>query len=249
MKFYVLASGSKGNCSLIVSNDTVIMLDCGCSKKYILDSLKSVGYDVSDIDALLLTHSHTDHIRSIEAFQNLPIYASFEVMNRRDEMEVVPYQEFNIKDIRVMPIALSHDTESCIGYVFNDGKETLVYVTDTGYVSEKNISYIMDADYYIFESNHDIPMLMATRRPQFLKARIISNYGHLCNEEAAQILSRCIGKNTKEIVLAHISEEANTQDMAYNSLLHELHLIQYPVQNLKIYAAGQYQIIKGGDLK
>ena len=247
MKFYVLASGSKGNCSLIVSNNTVIMLDCGCSKKYIQDSLKSVGYDVTNISALLLTHSHTDHIRSVDAFSSIPVYASFEVKNRRDETEVVPYQEFIIQDIRIMPIALSHDTESCVGYVFSDGNETLVYVTDTGYVSEKNIEYIMNADYYIFESNHDIPMLMATRRPQFLKARIISNYGHLCNEEAAQILTRCIGNKTKEIVLAHISEEANTQNMAYNSLLHELHLIQYPVQNLKIYAAGQYQIIKGGN--
>ena len=247
MKYYVLASGSKGNCSLIVSNETIIMLDCGCSKKYINDSLKELNYTLDDIDALLLTHSHADHIRSVDVFTQIPVYASFELLNRRDEIEVVPYQSFQIKDVNITPIALSHDTESTVGYIFDDGSERLVYVTDTGYVSEKNIEYLLNADYYIFESNHDIPTLMATRRPQFLKARIISNYGHLCNEEAAQILSRCIGANTKEIVLAHISQEANTQEMALNSLLHELHFIQYPVSKLKIYAAGQYEIIRGGN--
>lgn len=247
MKYYVLASGSKGNCSLIVSNETIIMLDCGCSKKYINDSLKELNYTLDNIDALLLTHSHTDHIRSVDVFTQIPVYASFELLNRRDEIEVVPYQSFQIKDMNITPIALSHDTESTVGYIFDDGSERLVYVTDTGYVSEKNIEYLLNADYYIFESNHDIPTLMATRRPQFLKARIISNYGHLCNEEAAQILSRCIGTNTKEIVLAHISQEANTQEMALNSLLHELHFIQYPVNTLKIYAAGQYEIIRGGN--
>lgn len=247
MQYFVLASGSKGNCSVIVSNETVIMLDCGCTKKYILDSLKQIGYSLEDVDALLLTHAHTDHIRSVELFQELPLYASFEVKQRRDEIAVVPYQDFMLKDIRITPIALSHDTESTVGYIFDDGKERLVYVTDTGYVSERNLAYIKDAEYYIFESNHDIPTLMATRRPQFLKARIISNYGHLCNEEAAQILSRVIGKRTKEIVLAHISQEANTQKMAYDCLLQELHEVQYPVEQLKIYAAGQYEIIKGGN--
>lgn len=247
MKYYVLASGSKGNCSLIVSRNTVIMLDCGCTKKYIYDNLAKLQYRLDDIDALLLTHSHTDHIRSVDAFTQIPLYASFEVMNCRNEIDVIPYQSFQIKDVRVTPIALSHDTESTVGYIFDDGDERLVYVTDTGYVSEKNIEYIINADYYIFESNHDIPTLMATKRPQFLKARIISNYGHLCNEEAAQILSRCIGDKTKEIVLAHISEEANTPEMALNSLLHELHFIQFPVHALKLYAAAQFEIIEGGN--
>ena len=247
MKFYVLASGSKGNCSVVVSKDTVLMIDCGCSKKYMQDSLKSIGYTLDDITSLLLTHAHTDHIRSVDALSNIPVYASFEVLNRRNEMDVVPYETFTIQDIQVTPLALSHDTDSTVGYVFDDGDERLVYITDTGYVSERNVEYIGNADYYIFESNHDIPMLMATRRPQFLKARIISNYGHLCNEESAQILSRCIGSKTKEIVLAHLSEEANTPNMAYNCLMHELSLIQFPVKNLKIYAAKQFEIIRGGN--
>ena len=247
MKFYVLASGSKGNCCVIESNDTVLMIDCGCSKKYIQDSLKSIGLSTENLTALLLTHAHTDHIRSVDGLANIPVYASFEVLNRRNEVDVVPYEPFEIQGIQITPLALSHDSESTVGYVFDDGIERLVYVTDTGYVSERNIEYILNANYYIFESNHDIPMLMATRRPQFLKARIISNYGHLCNEESAQILSRCIGSNTKEIVLAHLSEEANTPSIAYNCLMQELSLIQFPVGNLKVYAAKQFEIIKGGN--
>lgn len=249
MEYYVLASGSKGNCSLVVSKDTKILIDCGCSKKYIRESLMKIGYTIEQLDALLLTHSHSDHIRSVEMFADVPVYAPFEVMNRRDEIDVVPYQSFQIGTFTICPLPLSHDAGPTVGYVFKDEHEKLVYVTDTGYFNEQNISYVENANYYIFESNHDIPTLMATNRPQFLKARILSNYGHLCNEDAAAILSRIMGENTTEVVLAHISQEANTQKLAYDCFVQELHLVGFPIQQLKIHAAGQFELYYGGQVK
>lgn len=225
------------------------MIDCGCSKKYIRDCMAEIGYSMDQLDALLLTHSHTDHVRSVDLFADIPVYAPFEVFNRKDEIDVVPYQRFQIGQFFICPLPLSHDAGPTVGYVIEDSQEKLVYVTDTGYFNEHNIPYVENANYYIFESNHDIPTLMATSRPQFLKARILSNYGHLCNEDASAILSRIIGERTTEVILAHISQEANTRKMAFDCFVQELHLIGFPLKQIKIHAAGQYEMYHGGRKK
>ena len=246
MKYHVLASGSKGNCALIKSDDCCIMIDCGCTKKYILEKLQELGMTVNDIDALLLTHEHIDHIRSISSFETLDVYCPFELKERRGESIITPYVSFNIKGLNILPIALSHDTKDTVGFIIEDDEQKLVYVTDTGYISDKNIEYMKDSDYYIIECNHDIATLFATNRPQYLKARIISNYGHLCNEDCAEALCQCVSNRTKEIVLAHISQEGNTTDLAYNTVVETLSSIGINTSNLKITAATQFGLINGG---
>ena len=119
-------------------------------------------------------------------------------------------------------------------------------MTDTGYVSEKNIDYMKDADYYVIESNYDIPLLMATSRPHYLKARIMSDYGHLCNDDCADVLCQCVSERTKEIILAHISQEANTMELAYEVIIEQLSLINFPVNERTIKALNQYEIFIGG---
>lgn len=123
----------------------------------------------------------------------------------------------------------------------------MVYVTDTGYIKKEVKDYIRDADYYVFESNHDIEMLMQTSRPVYVKQRIINDYGHLCNEDSANILSEVISEETtKEIVLAHISQEGNTRDMALRTLqqtfdkkqIHREHMRLYPADQFSIYVSG-----------
>ena len=246
MQYYILASGSKGNCAIIKTTKSCIMIDCGCTKKYLIDALDKIDMNLSDIDAIVLTHEHSDHIRSINMFNKHPVYCPFELKEKRGEILVTPYEEFTIEDVNVLPIALSHDTKHTVGYIFSDDKDKLVFVTDTGYISERNIDYMKDANYYIIESNHDISMLMSTTRPHYLKARIMSDYGHLCNDDCGEVLCQCVSEKTEEIVLAHISEEANTKELAYNTVVDLLSQINYPLNRTRIKAMGQFEIYVGG---
>ena len=159
-----------------------------------------------------------------------------------------PLQEFHVKSLTVTPIALSHDALNTTGYIFDNGSEKLVYVTDTGYVNQRYYPLMNNADYIIMESNHDVEMLMHTHRPQFLKQRICSDQGHLCNEDCAAVLCDIVGRNTKMIVLAHLSQEANTRQRALyissRMLLEEKKSVLN--RNLIAAAAGQYEMIRKG---
>lgn len=242
MEFYVLASGSKGNCSVISSKGTRIIIDCGPSVSYLKNAFNTIGIDYRQCDGILITHSHTDHIKSISMFSFLPVYAAFPILSLPNEKIINPYQPFKIGCLTILPLVLSHDCDICIGYVIHDGEETLVQITDTGYISKTNFDLIKKADYYIFESNHDPEMLMATDRPDFLKKRILSDSGHMSNEYASEILSRAMSDNTKQIVLAHISQEANDYDLAaytLKNLLIKRHLYR---SDLRIVSARQNEI-------
>ena len=220
MKFYVFESGSKGNSTLITSNDRYIMIDNGLSIKKTKQKLKEANITIENVEALLLTHSHTDHIAGINAFSDEIIYSTkFTYKMTRVEHQLVPFKEYEIAGFKITCIPTSHDSQGSCGFIIKDDNETLVYITDTGYIYERVVDMIMDATYYIFESNHNVRMLMNTNRPQTLKKRIMGDYGHLSNEDSANYLCDVIGNNTKEIVLAHLSEEANSPDQAMIDLI------------------------------
>ncbi len=245
MKYYVLESGSKGNCTVIKGAETVLVIDCGGTKRYLQKKLNETDTELDSVDALLITHEHSDHIRQIKMFSNVDIFSPCKLPDL-EYTKVVPYQSFTVGEFSIMPIALSHDVRDVVGYVISDGRETLVSVTDTGYVSHVNEDYIKNAEYYIFESNYDPGMLMGSDRPTYLKVRIISDSGHMGNEDSARVLARVIGERTREIVLAHISEECNTEEMALNTLKkvfaeHEIDSSRY-----RITAARQREMCKGG---
>ncbi|MGN1344831.1 MAG: MBL fold metallo-hydrolase [Traorella sp.] len=239
MKFYLLASGSKGNCCVIENHDTKIVIDCGGTQKYLKEAFKKINCNINDLDGVLLTHSHQDHIASLKLFHHLPIYSQdalevdFQILIEEDEC-------FQINSLRIESIRLSHD-EKCLGFIIQDEKEKLVYITDTGYLKEQYYEKIYGADYYIFESNHDLKMLIQSRRPQYVKNRIRSDYGHLCNEDCARYLKKCVNDNTKQVVLAHISQEANTKELAYSTTRQALD------DHIEVIAAGQFEIIEGGN--
>ena len=160
----------------------------------------------------------------------------------REQKVVEPFETFWVKDIKVQVLPLSHDAEHTIGFVLEADGEKLVYVTDTGYVRNDVKERICNADYYVFESNHDVEMLMQTSRPIYIKQRIINDYGHLNNEDCAQILQEVIGDRTREIVLAHISQEGNTRAQAYQVLEHELSRHGFLRDDLRLYPAEQFGI-------
>ena len=244
MKFIILASGSKGNSTLIISEkEELLLIDAGISYKEIKDKIGRYGYDINDIKHVLITHEHDDHIKSINSFSAAKIYSLKDVNVANVSLE--KFEETNINGFNVIALPLSHDVKCC-GYVVSDNEEKLVYMTDTGYVNYKNIKYITNADYYIFESNHNIPMLMETKRPFFIKSRILGDEGHLSNEVASDTLCDIIGDNTKQIYLAHISQEANTKETAINTLYSKAKESDINLENIFINAADQNIELTGG---
>ena len=244
MKFALLASGSRGNCCIIKHQDAQILIDCGTTRKYLHSCFAKLQYDYQQADALLVTHNHSDHISQIKLFQDHKKYGP-EAIEEQEIQIVSPYEEFDVGSIHVQVLPMSHDV-SCVGYVLHAGDEKLVYITDTGYIKAEVKPYIENADYYIFESNHDIELLMQTNRPVYVKQRIINDCGHLCNDESATILAQIIGDKTKEIVLAHISQEGNTRALALETLQACLQAHGIDSSRFKLHAAGQFEIYLGG---
>ena len=245
MKFAVLASGSKGNCCLIKHKDTSIVIDCGSTKRYLKSCFEQIEYDPTQSDAILITHTHTDHVSQMKMFNDIQTYATQDIPT--DHLHGIrPYETLEIKDLHITVLPMSHDCEGTVGYVIESEDEKMVYVTDTGYIKEEVKSYITDADYYVFESNHDIEMLMQTNRPVYVKQRIINDYGHLCNDDSAEILSNVISQKTKEIVLAHISQEGNTRELALQTLVSHLDKKKICHDHMNLYPADQFSIYIGG---
>lgn len=244
MEFHVLASGSKGNATFVYEDGCGILIDCGITRKQLLYKLEQLGFNDSDITYVFLTHDHYDHNKNIHIFDTDKIFSAKKNIENLDEYHtLIPYthRQFGVFD--VLTLKTSHDASDPIGFVISTD-EQLLYMTDTGYVSQKNRQYMKNLDYYIIESNHDIEMLMATKRPMFLKNRILNDVGHLNNEYSAQLMSEMIGENTKEIILAHLSQEANTKEKAietYKQVFKE-HNIQ--IDQIKV--ASQVDVISGG---
>ena len=222
LRYVLLGSGSNGNCCIIESNNTVIAIDFGLGIKEIKERASKVGYEIDEVNALFITHNHTDHIRSIKYFPIEKIYATASTLVGYEPNVVEPFNTIYVGDLKITPIPTSHDAPNSVGYIVESNNEKLVYMTDTGYVNKKFFSYLKDADHYVFESNHDETMLLRCKYPYFLKKRIISDSGHLSNTDCAEILSELICDKTKSIVLAHLSDDNNTYEKAYETLLKKI---------------------------
>ncbi|NCB34374.1 MAG: MBL fold metallo-hydrolase, partial [Erysipelotrichia bacterium] len=224
-----------------------LMIDCGTTKSYLMKCFDALGLSKEDLDAVLITHGHTDHISQIRQFKKTPVYSPIPISDL-DVIPVMPEQKFQLQHMTVTPLAMSHDAPDTVGYILETWQEKLVYITDTGYIKDRYLPLMRGADYIILESNHDVEMLMETSRPQFLKMRIASDSGHLCNEDASAVLQNIVTEKTKRIILAHISQEANTQQQALDTAVSALREKSGQLNpGLVISAAGQYEILKGGD--
>lgn len=241
MKVSVLSSGSKGNCTYVETKKYKILIDIGTSSLYVEKSLKSIGVDPSDIDIILVTHSHIDHVGGIKVFSkkyNPKIYISNEIMEeaKLNLTNIQPENEINVnEDIKIKSIRLSHDVKDIRGYIIEEDNSSMVYITDTGYISEKNFREIQNKNLYVFESNHDIEKLMNNSNyPHHVKIRILSDKGHLSNKDSAYYLTKLIGDKTKQIILAHLSEQNNTESLALSTLQQALSKKNIKFNNITI---------------
>jgi phosphoribosyl 1,2-cyclic phosphodiesterase len=246
MKIVVIQSGSKGNATLVIDQGRVLLIDMGVGLRVLKEALEKENLNMMSINAMLLTHEHWDHTTGIRYLPPLPIYCTKETWGSPNVMEVLPYEKFSIEHFQITPIKTSHDVKNPLGFVIENDKEKLVYITDTGKIIKKSIEKMKNADYYVIESNHDPEMLMATNRPMMLKRRILSTKGHLSNEQSAAYMCECIGERTKQIILAHLSEEANAPDVALETYKKVLENAKISAKNLEILCANQRYPVIGG---
>ncbi len=187
MRVDLLCSGSKGNSCLVTSGDARLLIDCGSTKRYLTQALAQVDVRVEDLLAVLITHSHSDHISQLKLVKDVPLFSCCELKEGVRKHRIMPGDWFILGPFRITVIALSHDAPGgCVGYKIDDGTSTLVYVTDTGFVPNAARDVLAGADAYVFESNHDVEKLMATNRPMYLKQRILSASGHLNNADSGR---------------------------------------------------------------
>lgn len=254
MKILQIASGSKGNSTYIESGNTKILIDCGISKKRIHESLSEYNHNIEDLDAILITHEHTDHTSGIIPLfnaTNAKFYmteGTYSNLNQKtrdairyvDRLEFINNQQiFKIGDLIIETIQIFHDAIDPVGFIIRDNKTKLVYITDTGYIHKAYVPRLMDANIYIMESNHDPEILMNSNRPYETKMRILSDHGHLSNEDSAYIMSELLGPNTKYVLLAHISEECNLEEIALDTYKKVFNKTNKSLQNAKLICCSQ----------
>ena len=245
MRVCVLASGSKGNVSFVETANHKILLDMGTNLRYISSHLEALGVSLSDIDTIIISHIHTDHIGALENYikkYHGNVYMTPGMIQelsedspiRSYENLVIFDDDIYLDDIRVNVIKTSHDTKDSRGYVINEGLNSVVYLTDTGYLKQKYFNILRNRTVYLFESNHDVDKLRHGKYPYHLQQRILSDEGHLSNKDSAYYLSNFIGDKTTNVILAHLSEENNTEEMAYETLIKDLKKHNKTVNKIEI---------------
>ena len=224
MKFCNLASGSKSNCTIVSSDNVTLMIDDGLNIRDLTQRAISANIDLNSISAILVTHEHSDHIKGIAPLvkkYSIPIYCHRESAYGLDEY-ASPYLvdrdmdlPFEIGDIQITPFRLPHDSNYNLGYKLSDGKHTISIATDLGCMNESVLSNLAESDLVMLESNHDIDMLRQGSYPFMLKQRILGKNGHLSNDECAQSIATLAKYGTKHFVLAHLSQDNNTPELAF----------------------------------
>ncbi len=219
-----LGSGSKGNCVLISNGKNNLLIDAGLNFRTVYKKLTMLGLSIADIDAVFITHEHDDHIKGVaELGTVLPIYSHPDTLEYIAKKYPVPLknlmdieeQELSIGTLDILPFRISHDALHPYGYRICDCDSKFTYMTDTGYISKGMFSIASGSDIVMLESNHDTELLKKGKYPEFLKRRILSDVGHLSNEESALTIYDLVCKGAKKIMLAHISEQNNLPELAY----------------------------------
>ena len=245
MFFDIINSGSKGNATVVFTKEATILIDVGISASIIKEELNKFNKTLNDIDFVLLTHNHTDHIKCVKAFSPKKIYALEGTMPGSLSNILIENKPIKLKDVVVTPFSTSHDAINPCGYIIESENEKLVYMTDTGVYLSNDL--VKNPTYLIIESNHDIQKLLHTNRPMELIQRIMSDYGHLCNEDSAFAAIEIIGDSTKEIVLAHLSEEANTPELALEAYKKVFKYAGVDINKYQVRCANQHIPLIGGN--
>lgn len=260
LNFCILASGSSGNCSVLWTDKSAVLIDCGCSARYIVDSLATLGIKPSDLSAVVITHAHIDHISAsglnFLLKNNIPIHLHEDTLedvfekygNKADECYTVTFNDsFKIKDIEINPFDVYHKDGKIfrtLGFSFSSfvqgRKYKIGYMTDTGKVCKNIINSLADSNILVIESNYDREMLNSSFRPYENKRWVLSEWGHLSNEDAAQAIAeiKMISKaadSLKYVFLAHLSRHHNDARLALQ--VSKEMLLSQNIDDVRLFAA------------
>lgn len=231
MQFSLLASGSSGNCLLVVDGDTRVLIDAGISCKQITTRLRGLGVEPASLSALCLTHDHTDHIGGLAVLSRrlpLPVYATEGTSTAAEcKLELTALQwnlfaagnPFQIGSLVFEPFAVPHDAGDPVGFVVHNGTRRLGIATDLGHVPAMVTHHLRSCHALVLECNHDLEMLRNSDRAWSLKERIMGRHGHLSNLQSAELLESLMPGALATLVLAHLSDECNTPALARNTIL------------------------------
>lgn len=228
LKLHVLASGSKGNCSIVQSPQGCIMIDDGITRSAVLDRLSQVHVQPEDIKAIVLTHEHNDHIQGLKVWTNkfdTPLYAPVGIPTQRkalSQLEINTFEigsELNLCGMSINTFSTSHDVINPCGYRFNYEGDAISFVTDTGFLPPHACKVLQGARILALETNHDLGMLQQNQDyPRVLKERIAGNFGHLSNKDAATYAQTLVTKDTEELIGMHLSQHNNRPSLVIKEL-------------------------------
>ncbi|MDD4601214.1 putative metallo-hydrolase YycJ [bioreactor metagenome] len=224
MQVHVLASGSTGNAVFLNFGETKILVDAGISTRRIKQGLAAIGTDIANLDAVLVTHEHRDHVSGLATLTKkyrVPVYASHATLEAMYCRSVMPEEccctldvSLDIGAVKIEPFSISHDAADPVGFnLFKDNIKCSV-ATDLGFATDSVKKALSLSDVMVLEANHDVDMLQNGSYPWYLKKRILSNRGHLSNNDAGWLLARLARRNRTKVMLAHLSQENNRPDLA-----------------------------------
>ncbi|MGN0342049.1 MAG: MBL fold metallo-hydrolase [Roseburia sp.] len=243
MQLCSIASGSSGNCIYIGTEESHIMIDAGISGKRIEAGLNGIGLKTSEMQGILITHEHSDHISGLGVVARkygIPMYATGETIaairrcgsiGKVDESlfhPIKPGVDFMIGDMLIEPIPISHDAANPVAYKVTNGAHKMAVITDLGTYDEDMVDKLQDLDVLLLEANHDVRMLQVGPYPYPLKQRILGERGHLSNERSGQFLGRLLHDRFKTVLLGHLSKENNMAELAYETVRQEVELGDNP---------------------
>jgi phosphoribosyl 1,2-cyclic phosphodiesterase len=227
MRFASLGSGSKGNATLVEAGDTRLLIDCGFSCAEVEKRLARLSLQPADLHAILVTHEHSDHIAGVARLSRryrLPVWmtAGTEAAHKGGELAqwhcINSHQVFQVGDLLVQPFPVPHDAREPCQFVFSDSRRRLGLLTDVGSITAHMLQSLDGLDALILECNHDPDMLANGPYPPRLKERVGGPYGHLSNQQAAEIISKLSLDRLQHLVAAHLSEKNNQPQLALASL-------------------------------
>lgn len=249
MKFCSLISGSSGNCLYVESNNSSLLIDCGLSGKSTLDTFKMLGLDFDKIEGILVTHEHIDHSKGLGVMARKykkKIYISKATYSAlpcsvgeipKENLVFISNKGFELGEFKVTPFSTSHDAIDPHGFKI-EAEKSLYVVTDTGIITKEMADMAKNSEFAFIESNHDLYMLAHGNYPPELKRRIMSDNGHLPNKEAAQFSVWLAQNKVKHIMLGHISDDNNTEELAKQETLNALRLSGF--DNVEVYTASKH---------